>query len=349
MTMGITGWLVSINASAVRGTKDKQIHVREALISYLRANGRLPCPDVGLASVTAGPISAGVVLDGRENRSAVIGLNPDTTADCANVVGAIPYVDLGLPRDLALDAWGNSMLYRVSNNIPPTLPSSDWVRTSLSPATKASNRASMWVDDRVSARAAWPPVVAILISHGKNGAGAWTTRGTLIDLPSAGTDERVNADGCAAVAGGFICYGRDITESTAVTGGAFDDIVLGITTGDLTDPLFKDGSMKPATAALNEMFEAMIDDAATGATKIFNGVGAIPACSYTLHTPAPRLDPWGNSVTCAPSVSSYNIGAPGNLCSMNSYGPDRAAGGGDDISRTVFNSELDARLMRLGC
>lgn len=343
MTMGISGWLASVNASANRGTVAKQILIRDALISYLRVNGRLPCPDVGPTATLAGSIVVGAELDGRENRAALVGADPDPTADCANPFGAIPYADLGLNRDAALDAWGNYMLYRVSNT---PLTFSDWVRKAhFGPA----NNGSMWISDHVSAPAPIPPVVAVLISHGKNGAGAWTTRQTKIDATGAGPDELTNAAGCAALT----CFSRDITESTAGFG-AFDDIVLGITADDLLSPLIKEGAIKSASAALNATFDAIIDQvaaAAGGASKTY--VPGPPGyCTYLIPVNITLSDPWGNAITCSTGgIPGYVIGsAPaGELCTMTSFGPDRALGGGDDIVRKVYKLELDSRLLRLGC
>jgi len=340
MTMGISGWLSTVSASANRGTVAKQLLIRDALIAYLRVNGRLPCPDVGPTATLAGPLVAGAVLDGRENRAALVGSDPDPTANCANPFGAVPYADLGLNRDSALDAWGNYMLYRVSNN-PVTF--SDWVRKAN---FSSANRGSMWLSDHVSAPAAIAPVVAVLISHGKNGAGAWTTRATQIDATGAGADEILNAAGCVALT----CFSRDITESTAGFG-AFDDIVLGVTVDDLLSPLIKEGAIKSASAALSTTFEAIIDLVAAGSVKTYVP-GPPGSCTYTLPASKVLNDPWGTPVTCATGgFGGYVIGSsPATaLCTMTSAGPDRAAGGGDDIVRTVTRLELDSRLMRLGC
>lgn len=347
LSISLSGGLLIVNASAIRGTKDKQLLIRDALVSYLRTDGRLPCPDVGPKTVTSGAIAAGVALDGRENRAATIGTGtdpePDTTADCASSFGAIPYVDLGLNRDAALDAWGNFMMYRISND-PVTF--SDWVRkANFSPA----NRGSMRMSDRLSAPATIPPVVVSIISHGKNGLGAWTTRNTQLDPTGAGEDELVNAAGCIALT----CYGRDMTESTAATGGPFDDIALGITLSDLMSPLIKDGSMKASSATLNETFESIIDLVALSATRTYTAPVAPIAgfCSYTLTGDQILNDPWGQSIKCATGSAAYLIGVNPTeiVCTMKSTGPDKASDGGDDTVRAVTKRELDTRLLRLGC
>jgi prepilin-type N-terminal cleavage/methylation domain-containing protein len=339
LTMGVSTWLASVNSSAIRATKERQVAVREALISYLRTNGRLPCPDIGPSSSVAGPIAAGP--DGRENRSALNGGEPDTTADCAQAFGLIPYADLGLSREASLDAWGNAMLYRVSNTHPASPPSSDWVRKlNFRPA----NIGGFLVSDRV----ADVPAVAVLISHGRNGLGAWTTRGTQIDATGAGADEAVHIAGCVTGSTpALVCYNRDITESATAAGGAFDDIVLGITANDILTPLIKEGVIKSAAATLNSTFETMIDALASNA-----GKGLPPTCPYTLSS-VTLLDPWGNSMTCNPSTTNLTVAAmtatPNTvICTITSSGPNAAATS-DDITRNVTYAELASRLIRNGC
>lgn len=345
LTMGVSTWLASVNSSATRSTKERQVAVREALISYLRTNGRLPCPDIGPNSSVAGPIAAGP--DGRENRSALNGSEPDTTADCAQAFGLIPYADIGLSREASLDAWGNAMLYRVSNTHPASLPSSDWVRKiNFRPA----NVGSILVSDRVAMVAA----VAVLISHGRNGLGAWTTRGTQIDATGAGADEAVHIAGCVTGSTpALVCYNRDITESATAAGGAFDDIVLGITANDILTPLIKEGSIKSAMATLNSTFETMIDRLAATAVKVY-APGPPASCSYTPTLPVTETDPWGSVMTCnstttAVTVAGLMASPTATFCTITSRGPDTLAVTNDDIERNVTNGEIASRLIRNGC
>ena len=100
----LTSGLVALNAvqrnQAGSATAQRQVTVRDALIDYLRRNSRLPCPDSDFTAP-----------DGIENR-ATAG-NPATA--CSAVFGIVPYVTLGLPREAAQDGWGNFFSYHLSN------------------------------------------------------------------------------------------------------------------------------------------------------------------------------------------------------------------------------------------
>lgn len=66
--------------------------IREALIGFTLANGRLPCPDTDLAA----PDGVG---------------NPITGGPCAALVGFLPFQDLGVEP---VDTWGRRLIYRVT-------------------------------------------------------------------------------------------------------------------------------------------------------------------------------------------------------------------------------------------
>lgn len=354
-TMGVTSWMSTVNATAVRATKERQVAIQNALQAYLRANGRLPCPDIGPANVLTGPISGANTPDGRENRASLSGGEPDTTANCAQTFGFVPYVDLGLGRDAALDAWGNYILYRVSNVLPATAPLSDWVKKST---FKPGNRGTIQISDRVSAFPAIPPFVVVLISHGKNGAGAWTTRGTQMDASGAGADELENAAGCST---NQVCYSREITESAGATGGPIDDLVLGISADEFLGSLIRDGSLKSTASALNETFESMIDRLAFTAIQTLipaNPLATPPTptyCTFTVSSIS-DADPWGQPINCAlPSPITVTASGlltainPPPICIIVSKGPDGVTPSSDDIARSVTYSELASRLIRRGC
>ena len=80
--------------------------------------------------------------------------------------------------------------------------------------------------------------VVVLISHGKNAAGAVTVKGTTIVPPVAGTDEAENIDGANTV-----YVKRDVTDTNVPTYGAFDDIVMAIRPDEFISPLSRDGGL----------------------------------------------------------------------------------------------------------
>ena len=88
--------------------------------------------------------------------------------------------------------------------------------------------------------------VVVLISYGKNGYGAFNTKGGQNDYAAAGSDEKQNADAAKLITAGnppaVTTVKRDTTEATT-GGGAFDDIVLALSANDLTGPLTVSGQL----------------------------------------------------------------------------------------------------------
>lgn len=214
------------NVADTRRTVDQ---VKDAIIGFAQANGRLPCPANGASA-------AGTAGAGLEQYDAV------TTKSCTVALGVVPWATLGVPET---DAWGRRFTYRVSpafaddsslntwqsrqNPVPvtfpsqgtttiqspadqsPTCPSSSAPAVApytLSPIPALSSFALCSLGDiavltrSVSATAAvtlGSALAAVFISHGKNGYGAWQSNGTRLNpLPGAG-DEASNVNGTAQV------------------------------------------------------------------------------------------------------------------------------------------------------
>lgn len=193
--------------------------IREALIGFAIINGRLPCPadrSIQTATNNAGmeaTIGSGATL----TCSCITGTTAKFggTACSTNASGVLPWTTLGLPES---DAWGNRFSYYVdsifSRGVNPVQS------TAVSPKT--------WTKDATDHPCTFTPdysgaptnsafalcsyasisiltaasggttlasgIPAIVVSHGKSSAGAWTTSGTQIP-GAAGDDESENADG----------------------------------------------------------------------------------------------------------------------------------------------------------
>ena len=163
--------------------------IKEALIGFAVANGRLPCP--AIATIASGAPNAGL--------EACNGGTFGNCTQCANTAGVFPWATLSVSET---DAWSWRFSYRVTNFfsqgitqplglgcIPDTLP------------TKASFALCSPGDNNVCPSNAGCPattiastIPAIVVSHGKNGAGAYNTQGTLIPV-STNADEAANSDG----------------------------------------------------------------------------------------------------------------------------------------------------------
>lgn len=150
--------------------------IREALIGYAVANGRLPPPaDPAIASGTGG---AGVLDEGR-------------------TTGVLPWATLGLPET---DPWGQRFTYRVHPGFadPVSLtvlpPSCNPASATPPPPAQASfalcSQGNIDITDSAVNIATELP--AVVISHGRNGFGGYRSNG----LQAAGAlgDEAENAD-----------------------------------------------------------------------------------------------------------------------------------------------------------
>jgi prepilin-type N-terminal cleavage/methylation domain-containing protein len=202
-------------------TKKTMDQINEALIGFVLAKGRLPCPaDRTLADGTA---NAGA------ERAAC-------TAAGTNL-GVIPWVTLGVPET---DEWGGRFTYRVTAGFADAVPSTAGCAPPAPPSNASfalcdvgdlrvqSRTTSKVIYDLTSATVAPPP--AVFISHGKNGYGAYGPQGTLLSaVPAANVDETANASSSTTI---FISREKtDASSSCSDTTGTttpmceFDDLV----------------------------------------------------------------------------------------------------------------------------
>ena len=164
--------------------------IREALIGYAVANGRLPAPaNPAVASGTAG---AGEI-------------------DGTLMQGVVPWASLGLPET---DPWGQRFTYRVQATFADsiataTVPSCNPDATPAAPAQASfalCSKGNITVTDGAANIATNLP--AVVISHGRNGLGGY--RSTGLQVAGALGDEAENAD-------------NDTTFVSRTQGANFDD------------------------------------------------------------------------------------------------------------------------------
>lgn len=241
LSMGLKMVTATMENASLSDTRAKQERIKLALVGFLRANGRMPCPD-----------SNGGVPTGAE------------PAACAavNGYGVLPWQALGLPRDAVIDGWGHFFSYRVANipaavaaPVGPTpvhrFANQNWVARPgfdirAFAAAPAVGFQSLTVQNRdpgpaltIESRTA----IAVIISHGRNGLGAKTTR-VGARIAGAAADEATNA-----TLGSVTFVRRPITDNVAAPGGAFDDIVAYLTPQDLLQPLIAERTLLGACAA----------------------------------------------------------------------------------------------------
>lgn len=167
-----------------KATKREMVSIKEALIGFGVAEGRLPCPD-----------SDG---DGLENPTQPA--PPLASLDCTALEGALPWVTLGIEPT---DAWGRIFRYRVTQEFahrvrtgqPPTTPGQLDLTDSgeITVVTRDDDPITAPVDPKSVLVRIWN-AAAVLISVGNNGAGGTSLSAPPLALPT-GTDELSNVDG----------------------------------------------------------------------------------------------------------------------------------------------------------
>lgn len=268
LSLGL-GVLNSQLASAANAeTKKRQAVIRDALIAYLGAHKRLPCPDVPNNTNGAGD---GSQVTGAEDRAGGV-----PTGACSGTIGVVPYATLGLSRELALDGWGNFMSYSLPTGGSPCPGTGvDWSLSACFGAAKGSPYAVVEGTFAASTPVA-SNVVAVVVSHGPNGFAAWGAQGTRNVLPSR-CEEAHNAivavGGCTLTANRF--YRGERSD--------IDDVLSYVTRDEAINALATQGTLKSAEAQVTEDLARLRED------KLYE---LVQSCSVTAVS---ELDPWGNS------------------------------------------------------
>jgi type II secretory pathway pseudopilin PulG len=189
----LTPLTVQMDQRRVADTRRMLDEAREALVGYAVRHGHLPCPAISAAN-------------GEEDRSG--NRCTDERRD-----GFLPWATLGLPK---LDAWNH--LYRYS--VTPAFADSGQRFKIITPRD-----ITIYTRDAAGALAyASPPqdVPAVIVSHGANGAGAYSELGVPVAGAGGGgnEDERNNAQSDV----NFVA--RQPSDNRAQQGGEFDDVVV---------------------------------------------------------------------------------------------------------------------------
>ena len=249
----------------VADTRRTMESIRDAIIGFAQANGRLPCPAAG--TVPAGGTDAAGRPAGAEQLTPTT-LPPPSTAACTNSFGVVPWTTLGVPET---DGWGRRFSYWVSpifadglgtatyNNTFPAIqnptcpPTPPLIPTPTQSSFALCSMGSFTVktrNDTTHAESALGLVLpAVIISHGKNGAGAYIPSGATLPAPS-GADELANATHTGAPAGVTTFYSRTPTPSASPCSDAagpafceFDDIVAMISSNTLITRMVAAGKL----------------------------------------------------------------------------------------------------------
>lgn len=183
-------------------THARQVAIKSALIAYLRDNKHLPCP------ATKADGAAG---------------------DCTSLSGTLPYRELSIPQDEALDAWGNHFTFVVTK---------DWTVADTFIKAPDKTKLVQLGDERAA---------VVLISHGDNGDGAINAQYQPNTAPAESkVEETANAEGCSPR-----CYREAIADG-------FDDRLAVFSPQELLEPLLQQGWTTKSDAACESFINSII-------------------------------------------------------------------------------------------
>lgn len=239
-TMGLSAANSILTNSSISNTKKKQEVIRDVLITYMATHKRLPCPAID--------------ENGIEAKSAAV------PSICTGYFGVLPYQTLGLSKSAALDGWENLFSYAVSSQWTLAYANANTATTSKNAniAFNTGDAGALPVSNRTPATNATSTSLGsdavIIISHGANGLGAVTSKGTRNSLPANLSDEFANvAPDTFVVPASF--YQREYTDIDVPTYGSFDDVLLRLSAAEIISQLTKDGAIKSANAEWAEQIQ----------------------------------------------------------------------------------------------
>ena len=232
----------------IKATQDKLSKIQVAMKAYFLTKGALPCPANGALGTsdpnygygTNGPVGTGGV---KTCAVTSIAVNP---APGAIYRGVVPVKDLGLSDEFMFDSWGNRISYAASNYCvnPGSWSSNHKYKcakygTNGKIADENSDGSNIQLQDlsgtTLTNGNARGLAAYILISHGKNGVGAFAKIPSTSRVPSTSTTSIKEKANAHVNTSGGDSSGGEAYDSVYVDGAIndgsnetkyFDDIVL---------------------------------------------------------------------------------------------------------------------------
>lgn len=163
----------------VKETEERMELVQAKLLLYLKKNGQFPCPADPTKSKTESDYAKGEVCS---TNCSVTGISADSETFYS---GDVPAQLIGLSARYAEDGYGFKFRYFVPKNLACSTKddSSYYEKTLLYVQFNDGSNNTEIADD----------LAYILVSHGENGAGAYTVAGSQISV-SANSSEAENSD-----------------------------------------------------------------------------------------------------------------------------------------------------------
>ena len=217
ISSGLTMVTSSLEKERVKITNERLAAVQSAITRYAQQFKLLPCPAGGDLAVSHAEFGRGMGTNtGTCTATDLISIA--ATAGGNIVIGTVPTAELGIEPIFMLDGWNRKITYVVDERL--TL-NSNYIGATVGNIIIQGEMAPPNISDKSA--------VAI-ISHGKNGHGAWRLKGTkTVSVATPGTVETSNIPlGPDNVAGGAAVDDTfQIKSFSSVIGpNYFDDIVI---------------------------------------------------------------------------------------------------------------------------
>lgn len=233
---------ISTEQAKVTGTNNTLDVLERALRLHFQIAGDLPCPADGSLAVT--DANFGLGREWSDGATAAIHkclydlseAGPPSEGATNRYIGIVPTRTLNLPDSYMFDSWGNRITYVVSSKCTNSATWND-----PATATDCADAVKLNVRDNTSASDRTTVAAYVLISHGKNGVGAWRRNGAsrIPRTASTSTQEKENAqvDTSGAVETADIIYRDDFIKdwSGIATADYFDDFVRWKTEAQISD------------------------------------------------------------------------------------------------------------------
>jgi prepilin-type N-terminal cleavage/methylation domain-containing protein len=210
LTGGLLMGITAQRASAENSDAQRQLdNIREALLGFAMANGRLPCPANLTTATTAGAGSEELACSPLDC----------STSDrvCSLEYGSIPWSTLGLPET---DPWNSRFTYFVGKEFSNPLTQAE-KNKGVRARFKLDTEGRADIEDGAGNRIAIK-VPAVIVSHGSRNFGAYQSSGN--QIAGAAGDELENTDIETATTQIFV---------SRTPGNDFDDQVTWIAPGVL--------------------------------------------------------------------------------------------------------------------
>ena len=218
------------NISDTRKALDE---IQQALVGYAVINGRLPCPADGTTPASGVNAAVPPIPAGQEYRDPITGACAAAIVASNNARGVIPWATLGINET---DAWGRRYTYQVTANWADGAPVPDGTgatacNVSVGVSFQLCSTPNLNIFSTVGGINLTPNgVPAVIVSHGKNGYGAYTPNGGPPLTTSPYTDEADNSDG-------------DVNFVSKTVTATFDDLVVGISPNVLFNRMVSAGKL----------------------------------------------------------------------------------------------------------